>query len=98
MSDPDGVPVPKTAAATKAAAQKHADRAIDDPAKLAYAKRVVRTALSHERLSLADLVCPEVDERIRADVEAAPPLPADLEDRLNELIRASVSTWGGAAT
>lgn len=46
---------PRTAAATEAAAQLHADRAIDDPVKLARAARIIRTALARKRLTIDDL-------------------------------------------
>lgn len=45
----------RTAAATAAVQQHAAERAIDDPAKLAKAARVVRLALERQRLSLDDL-------------------------------------------
>jgi hypothetical protein len=46
---------PRTANATEKNKQNAADRAIDDPAKLARAARIVRTALARGRLSLTDL-------------------------------------------
>lgn len=45
----------RTAAATEAAQRWHAERAIDDPTKLARAARIVRAALARQRLTLADL-------------------------------------------
>lgn len=46
----------RTAAALEARRQYAADRAIDDPIKLARSLRVVRTALARKRLRLEDLV------------------------------------------
>lgn len=45
----------RTAAATEAVQQYAAERAVDDPAKLAKAARIVRAALARQRLTLADL-------------------------------------------
>lgn len=45
----------RTAAATAATQQYAAERAIDDPAKLARAARIVRTALARGRLAIEDL-------------------------------------------
>lgn len=47
--------ISRTAAATAATQQYAAERAIDDPAKLARAARIVRTALARGRLSVEDL-------------------------------------------
>jgi hypothetical protein len=47
---------PRTAAATKEHLRRSARRAVDDPAQLARAARIVRAALERQRLSLADLV------------------------------------------
>lgn len=46
---------PRTAAATEAVQQYAAERAIDDPAKLARAVRIVRTALAKNRITIAQL-------------------------------------------
>jgi hypothetical protein len=46
---------PRTANATEAVKQYAADRAIDDPVKLARAARIVRTALARQRLTLDEL-------------------------------------------
>lgn len=63
MSGPQTtVAAPRTAAATEAAAQAHAERAIDDPAKLAWAARVMRTAIARGRATVKD---------VTADDEAA---------------------------
>jgi hypothetical protein len=48
--------LPRLAKATEAAANKHALRAIDDPAKLARAARIIRLALARQRLTIDDLV------------------------------------------
>jgi hypothetical protein len=45
----------RTAAATQAVQRYAAERAVDDPAKLAKAARIVRAALARHRLSLDDL-------------------------------------------
>lgn len=45
----------RTAAATEANRQHAAERWVDDPARLARAARIVRTALARKKLSLADL-------------------------------------------
>ena len=45
----------RTAAATEAAAQRHADRAVDDRIKVNYSVRVVRTLLARGRITLDDL-------------------------------------------
>jgi hypothetical protein len=45
----------RTAAATEAVQQYAAERAIDDPAKLARAARIVRAALARKRLTIAEL-------------------------------------------
>lgn len=46
---------PRTANATEAVKQYAAERAIDDPVKLARAARIVRTALARRRLTVQDL-------------------------------------------
>lgn len=46
---------PRTANATEAIKQYAAERAIDDPVKLARAARIVRTALARHRLTLEEL-------------------------------------------
>jgi hypothetical protein len=53
----------RTAAATEANSQYAADRAVDDPIKLAKAARIVRTALARQRLTLADLKPPTTRTR-----------------------------------
>jgi len=52
-----GIPVSKaqTARATETVQNYWAERAIDDPAKLAKAARIIRLALARQRLTLADL-------------------------------------------
>lgn len=55
MHQPTAVQVAKTAAAAERNRELGAIRAIDDPAKLARAARIVRIALERQRLSLADL-------------------------------------------
>lgn len=52
---PKGPQRTNTAAATAAVQQHAAERAIDDPAKLAKAARIVRLALERKRLSASDL-------------------------------------------
>jgi len=56
------LPIPRTAAATVAASEAHrrhaAERAIDDPAKLSRAARIVRLAIERKRLSIEDLTAP----------------------------------------
>lgn len=49
------MPFPDPQAGADAVKQYAADRAIDDPAKLARAARIVRTALARQRLTLADI-------------------------------------------
>lgn len=49
------VELAKTAAASERNRELGAIRAIDDPAKLARAARIVRIALERQRISLADL-------------------------------------------
>lgn len=44
-----------TAAAIEATKRLAAERAVDDPVKLAKAARIVRVALARQRLTLADL-------------------------------------------
>lgn len=46
----------RTAAARRAHMQNAADRAVDDPQKLARAARIVRRALERQALSLDELV------------------------------------------
>ena len=53
--------MPSTAAATAKRLQNQANRAVDDPAKLARAARIVRAALARKRLTLNELTHP--DER-----------------------------------
>lgn len=74
----------QTANAREAAKQYAAERAIDDPTKLAKAARIVSLALERKRLT--------VDEKIAAAVAEAPPLPDDLAARLVELIRTAQPT------
>jgi hypothetical protein len=45
----------RTDAATREHLRRAALRAIDDPAKLAWAARIVRTALERRRLTVAEL-------------------------------------------
>ena len=45
----------QTARATETVQNYWAERAIDDPAKLAKAARIIRLALARQRLTLADL-------------------------------------------
>jgi hypothetical protein len=45
----------RTAAATEEHMRRAAIRALDDPAQLARAARIVRAALARQRLTLADL-------------------------------------------
>lgn len=52
----------RTARATEAAKLYAAQRAVDDPAKLARAARIVRLALQSKRITI---------EQLTADVEAA---------------------------
>jgi hypothetical protein len=59
------VNAPRTAAATAEHTRRAAHRAIDDPAKLARAARIVRAALARRKLTLAELT----------------PLPAGPDDR-----------------
>lgn len=42
--------------------RRAAERAVDDPAKLARAARIVRAALARQRLTLADLTGPDTPE------------------------------------
>lgn len=57
----------RTDAATAARNHYIAERALDDPAKLAKAARIVRLALARQRLSLADLV--PSDDASKSDAE-----------------------------
>lgn len=54
-SGPNGPQRTNTAAATEAVKQYAAERAVDDPVKLARAARIVRAALARRALTLADL-------------------------------------------
>jgi hypothetical protein len=47
---------PRTAAATEARAQYAAERAVDDPRRLAQAARIVRAALARKALEPTDLL------------------------------------------
>lgn len=60
----------RTHAATEAAKDWHAQRAVDDPVKLAKAARIVRAALARKRLSLVDLA-PIADDRQEPEARAA---------------------------
>lgn len=62
---------PRTAAATEAAANLHALRAVDDPVKLAKAARIIRAALERKRLTLADLTESAIADPIPAARAAA---------------------------
>lgn len=42
--------------------RRMAERAADDPVKLARAARIIRTALERERITVADLVTPQGGE------------------------------------
>jgi hypothetical protein len=46
---------PRTAAATEARLRNQANRAVDDPVKLARAARIVRAALVRRKLTIDDL-------------------------------------------
>lgn len=59
-----------TAAATEALQNYAAERAIDDPAKLAKAARIVRAALARNRLTIDDLTA-DRDRRAPDEVSAA---------------------------
>lgn len=52
----------RTAAATAAIQEHAALRAIDDPAKLAKAARIVRLALARQRLTLDELTAPSTQD------------------------------------
>lgn len=58
MPDPNRAPsgAARTAAARAAHLNQAAQRAIDDPVKLARAARIVRAAIERRRLRLADIV------------------------------------------
>jgi len=55
-----------SSARTEAAHREHllrsAHRAVDDPAKLARAARIVRAALARQKLTLAELTTPSTQE------------------------------------
>lgn len=51
----------RTAAATEAVQQYAAERAVDDPVKLARAARIVRAALARRKLSVDDLTPSPLD-------------------------------------
>ncbi len=53
---------PRTAAATATNVRLAAERAIDDPAKLARAAQIVRIALARKLLTLADLDAESADQ------------------------------------
>lgn len=67
-----------TAPARAEALKRAAERAVDDPAKLARADRIVRTAVSCGRLDPA--------EYIRRLVAEAPPLSTEQIQRLRDLL------------
>jgi hypothetical protein len=54
---------PSTAPATAARLRNQANRAVDDPAKLARAARIVRAALERQKLTIADLTPLPPDDR-----------------------------------
>lgn len=56
----------RTSAATEAVQQYAAERAIDDPAKLARAARIVRLALARKRLTLDELTPPSTRDEAAA--------------------------------
>jgi hypothetical protein len=56
----------QTAAAIAAVKQYAAERAVDDPAKLARAARIVRVALARQRLAMTDLLPPDDDRAAAA--------------------------------
>lgn len=57
--------LPRTHAATEANKRNSAHRAVDDPAQLARAARIVRAALARNRITLADLTpMPRHDARV----------------------------------
>jgi hypothetical protein len=57
---------PRTAAATAAIQQHAAERAIDDPVKLARAARIVRLALERQRLSLDEITRSSTEDEVAA--------------------------------
>lgn len=57
---------PRTAAASEAHRQHAAERAIDDPVKLARAARIVRLALARQRLTLDELTAPSTSAEVAA--------------------------------
>lgn len=69
---------PHVEAAIRAHQRHAAERAADDPTKLAKARRAVTAAVARERLSIED--------HIAAVVAAAPPLTADQRARLAALL------------
>lgn len=56
----------RTAAATEAVKLRADERAIDDPAKLARAARIVRLALARQRLTLDELTPPSTQDAAAA--------------------------------
>lgn len=61
-----GVSKAQTAAAREATSRFWAERAIDDPAKLARAARIVRLALARKRLTLDELTAPSTQDEAAA--------------------------------
>jgi hypothetical protein len=50
--------VPGHVLATEASAEAHAERAIDDPRKLAHAVRIIRKAIERGRMTVDELTAP----------------------------------------
>lgn len=66
-TNPSARRVPRTAAASEKQRELGAERAIDDPVKLAKAARIVRLALARQRLTLDELTEPSTqDEQVAA--------------------------------
>jgi hypothetical protein len=53
---------PRTANATETIKHQAAERAIDDPIKLARAARIIRLALARQRLTLDELTAPSTQD------------------------------------
>lgn len=53
---------PRTAAATEAIQQHAAERAIDDPVKLARAARIMRIALQRKKITIDELLSPSTED------------------------------------
>src|SRR5688572_12308608 len=90
-------PTLQTTKATAAAQNWHAERALDNPNKVAHATRIVRAGLAKHRIELADVAPAEtLAAHVRRVVDALPPLTEAQRAKLAAILGPGQSEAGAA--